>query len=144
MTVLHQTPSGPRLIVAQTQAAPSTIGGNASGPKAQEKIAKPSGPPATKPGGTGVPKFEVKPDLSGIPGAQTAGQSGINLVGGLVLMAIVIFTLIGIGRMAIGTGFDMPDHSQGGKKMLLYAVPLAFAASLVGELVGWGFTLGVS
>ncbi len=133
MTAFQQTPTGGRLILAQAQTQPGAAQQKAKTPT----TAKPGKPAA------GTPQFEVKPDLSGIPGAQTAGQNGINLVGGLVLMAIVIFTLIGIGRMAVGTGFDMPDHSQGGKKMLLYAVPLAFAASLVGQLVGWGFTLGV-
>ncbi|WP_138974173.1 hypothetical protein [Patulibacter medicamentivorans] len=134
MSPFQQTPTGGRLVLAQAQTTTGTS-------TAQQKAKTTPTKPAASAGGT--PQFEVKPDLSGIPGAQVAGQNGINLVGGLVLMAIVIFTLIGIGRMAVGTGFDMPDHSQGGKKMLLYAVPLAFAASLVGQLVGWGFTLGV-
>lgn len=133
MSSFQQTPTGGRLILAQAQTQPGA---------AQQKARSPA---TAKPGkaAAGMPQFEVKPDLSGIPGAQAAGQNGINLLGGLVLLAIVIFTLIGLIRLAAGTGFNMPDHAQDGKKMLLYAGPLAFAASLIGELVGWGFTMGV-
>lgn len=117
--------------------SPSLGAGEAKGPT---KGGGASGKSAT----AGSVKIGVHPDLSGLPGAQSASQQGINLISGIVIVGLAIFALIGVIRVAAGNGLDFPDHAQGGKKMLIYTPVLAAIAAMIGQLVGWGWDLGAA
>ena len=152
-------PSGNHIVLAQADSVgrARTTDGAVSAPATNGVVTRKQGgsPPTRTTGGSGGAgssgdrngsagsvKLGVHPDLSGLPGAQQASQQGINVIGGLVFVALVVFALIGVVRIAVGNGLDLPDHSLGGKKMLLYAVPLAAVAAMLGQLVGWGWSLG--
>ncbi len=126
------------VIVADARAAqaPATEQPATAAPRAAQTQAT----PPSKAGGVSL---TVQPDFGKMTKLGTAQQQGNDLIAAVVIGLVVLAFLGGIAASLVGKLAGFPDWESRGKKAIILAPMAAFAVSMVGQVVGWGWTLGI-
>lgn len=134
---LYNTEAAPKLVFAQ---ADTTQG---SQPRAAQKSssAGSSGAGSYQPGG-GFPSLKVSPDVKALPGLQKANE-GADGLAAAALIVLLITGVIGVLTLAASNFMQLPRWAESGKMGIIIAPLGAFVLSLLGQLVGWGWSLGI-
>ena len=100
-----------------------------------------SGAGSYQPGG-GFPSLKVSPDVNALPGLPNANE-GINGLAAAALIVLLAAGVVGVLTLALSSVVQLPRWAEQGKIGIIIAPVGAFVLSLLGQLVGWGWSLGI-
>lgn len=143
---LHNNGGTPTLILAQAASDPgataapraTTTQKAASGDRAGGST---SGAGSYQPGG-GFPSLRVSPDVNALPGLKKANE-GVDGLAAATLIVLLITGVIGVLTLAASNFMQLPRWAEQGKLGVIIAPLGAFVLALLGQLIGWGWSLGI-
>jgi hypothetical protein len=149
---LYNAGGTPRVVLAQARpsATTSTEGADApAAPRAKtgggsEKSGKTSGTSGAgsyQPGG-GFPSLKVSPDVKALPGLSKAND-GVDGLAAAALIVLLATGVVGVLTVAASNFVQLPRWAEQGKIGIIIAPVGAFVLALLGQLIGWGWSLGV-
>lgn len=132
---LYNTDEPPKLVFAQ---APS----QGAQPRAADKSSSgSSGAGNYQPGG-GFPSLKVAPDVNALPGLPKANE-GVNGLAAATLIVLLATGVVGVLTLAASNIIQLPHWAEKGKMGIVIAPVGAFVLALLGQLIGWGWSLGI-
>ncbi|MDX8153364.1 hypothetical protein SK069_17330 [Patulibacter brassicae] len=120
-------------------AAPRTKTSGGSGKN--EKTTGTSGAGSYQPGG-GFPSLKVSPDVRALPGLSKAND-GVDGLAAAALIVLLATGVVGVLTVAASNFVQLPRWAEQGKIGIIIAPVGAFVLALLGQLIGWGWSLGV-
>lgn len=100
-----------------------------------------SGAGAYQPGG-GFPSLKVSPDVRALPGLSKAND-GVDGLAAAALIVLLATGVVGVLTVAASNFVQLPRWAEQGKIGIIIAPVGAFVLALLGQLIGWGWSLGV-
>lgn len=135
---LYKNGAAPRVILAQAEAP--------AGQQNQSRATKKSpggssGAGSYQPGG-GFPSLKVAPDVNALPGLKQANH-GADGLAAATLIVLLITGIVGVLTLAASNFLQLPRWAEHGKLGVVIAPVGAFVLALLGQLIGWGWSLGI-
>ncbi len=133
---LYNNAGTPTLILAQADPAGQSRATDSKGGSAGS-----SGAGSYQPGG-GFPSLKVSPDVNALPGLKKANE-GVDGLAAATLIVLLITGVIGVLTLAASNFMQLPRWAEQGKLGVIIAPLGAFVLALLGQLIGWGWSLGI-
>lgn len=131
-TMTTEDPTAAPRAKTSTGSAKSPGGGKASGT---------SGAGSYQPGG-GFPSLKVSPDVRALPGLSKAND-GVDGLAAAALIVLLATGVVGVLTVAASNFVQLPRWAEQGKIGIIIAPVGAFVLALLGQLIGWGWSLGI-
>ena len=100
-----------------------------------------SGAGSYQPGG-GFPSLKVTPDVDALPGLKKANE-GVDGLAAATLIVLLATGVVGVLTIAASNFIQLPRWAEQGKMGIIIAPLGAFVLSILGQLIGWGWNLGI-
>jgi hypothetical protein len=139
---LYNAGGTPRVVLAQAQPTTTSEERSAEGrAKSSGSTTGTSGAGSYQPGG-GFPSLKVSPDVRALPGLSKAND-GVDGLAAAALIVLLATGVVGVLTVAASNFVQLPRWAEQGKIGIIIAPVGAFVLALLGQLIGWGWSLGV-
>lgn len=143
---LRNNDGTPTLILAQSPSqGQTTTTRDMKGRETREGGGRTAGGSASagsyQPGG-GFPSLKVTPDVEALPGLKKANE-GVDGLAAATLIVLLATGVVGVLTIAASNFVSLPRWAEQGKMGVIIAPLGAFVLSILGQLIGWGWNLGI-